>query len=67
MNHREPSAAEYIKVKRPYLQKRRRLHLDPPYVKVGRMIIYRESDLDAFLEKHLQKPEAKMEPNAHEE
>ena len=67
MNHREPSAAEYLKVKRPYLRKRRRLHLDPPYAKVGRMIIYRQSDLDAFLEKHLQTPEREEKLNAQGE
>ena len=59
MNYREAGAAEYLKITRSYLRKRRRLHLDPPYVQVNRIIIYRQADLDAFLEKHLQEPEAK--------
>ena len=61
MNHREAGAAEYLKVTRSYLRKRRRLRLDPPYAQVNRMIIYRQSDLDDFLEKHLRQPDVKSQ------
>ena len=65
--YNDKGAATYIGLKPPTMQKRRRERKGPPYIKIGRLIRYRQSDLDAFLEKHLQKPEAKKEPNAHEE
>lgn len=34
-----------------FLRKRRRLHLDPPFLRVGRSIYYRVSDLEDWLER----------------
>ncbi len=62
----EKGGAAYCGCKTPTLRKRRREGKGPPYIKIGRLVRYRQSDLDAFLEKHLQKPEAKKEPNAQE-
>ena len=61
MNYREAGAAKYLTVTRSYLRKRRRLRLDPSYARVDRMIIYRQSDLDDFLEKHLRQPDVKSQ------
>lgn len=37
----------------PWLRKRRRLGLDPPYMKIGKMVRYRREDIEAFLIDHL--------------
>ena len=60
-------AATYVGLKPPTMRKWRRERKGPPYIKIGRLVRYRQRDLDAFLEKHLQKPETKKEPNAQGE
>ena len=62
----EKVSATYIGLKPPTMRKRRREGKGPSYIKIGRLVRYRQRDLDAFLEEHLQKPEAKKEPNAQE-
>ena len=58
-NFREKNAARYISLSRGWLRKRRRLRLEPAFIRVGKLIVYRKADLDAFLERHLQRPEAR--------
>ena len=43
----------------PWLRKNRRLKTGPPFIRVGRMVLYRRSDLDAFVAAH------RVEPNGH--
>lgn len=47
-------ARQYLRVGRNTLLKFRRLGL--PFVKVARKVIYRKSDVDAFMEAHLVAP-----------
>jgi hypothetical protein len=51
---REPGAADYIGLTQAYLRATRsgRGTPGPPYVRIGRTIVYRISDLDAWLEEH---------------
>lgn len=53
MNYREGQAAAYLSTSRAWLRKMRQLRAGPPYVRINRTIIYRKSDLDSFLEKHV--------------
>lgn len=46
----EREAADYIRLSRANLEKRRRRGQPPVYAKLGRRIIYETSDLDAFIE-----------------
>ena len=57
MNFRGKCAAQYLGVSEAWLRKARQDKAGPPYVRIGRSIIYRKDDLDAFLEKHLNLPE----------
>ena len=52
-------AATYVGLKPSTMRKRRREGKGPPYIKIGRLVRYRQRDLEEFLEQHLQKPEAK--------
>jgi hypothetical protein len=36
-----------------WLRKRRRLRLDPTYIRIGRMVRYRREDIESFLIDHL--------------
>ncbi len=47
-------AAQYLGFKPKALEKRRYLKLPPVYLKVGRFVQYRKSDLDAFLDAGVQ-------------
>lgn len=50
-----PDAADYLGVKIQTLAKWRSEGKGPPYFKLGtRKIVYRQRDLDAWLEKHAQ-------------
>ena len=49
---REPDAARYLGLSRPYLKRARRLGTGPIFVRIDRAIRYRIADLDAFLEAH---------------
>lgn len=42
-------AAEYLDRSPRTLEKRRCLKQDPPFIKRGRIVVYRREDLDAFL------------------
>lgn len=46
----EATAAEYLGLKVSFLQMRRHKKLLPVFYKLGRIVRYRKSDLDAFLE-----------------
>jgi excisionase family DNA binding protein len=48
-----PQAAQYIGMSPRFLEKRRLEGGGPPFIKVGRAIRYRETDLDQFLEDHV--------------
>jgi len=45
-----PDAAEYLRIKVPTLEKWRLKGSGPAYIKVGRLIRYRQSALDDWLE-----------------
>lgn len=49
----EQDAAAYLDVSRDYLKKKRRFGGGPAFIRIARMIRYRVSDLDGFLEAHL--------------
>jgi len=57
VNFRGKGAAQYLGVSEAWLRKARQDKAGPPYVRIGRTIIYRKADLDEFLERHLQRPE----------
>ena len=47
---REPEAAQYLGLSQAFLRASRRGRGDgPPYIRVGRAVLYRRADLDAFL------------------
>jgi len=50
-------AREYLRIGKNTLLKFRRLGL--PFVKVSRKVVYRKSDIDAFMESHLVTPKKK--------
>ena len=49
---KEPEAAEYLNMSRPWLRLGRMRRNGPPYLKIGRSVRYDIRDLDAWLEKH---------------
>jgi excisionase family DNA binding protein len=49
---KEPEAAEHVGQSIPTLRKWRREGKGPAYLRIGRSIRYRPSDLDAFLTRH---------------
>jgi hypothetical protein len=53
----ERQAAERLTVAFWTMRNWRRLNKGPPYIKVGGHVRYRESDLQAFIEKRLHDPE----------
>jgi predicted DNA-binding transcriptional regulator AlpA len=53
---REPEVEDRYKFTRPWLRKNRRLKIGPPFIRVGRMVLYRRSDLDAFVTAHRVEP-----------
>jgi hypothetical protein len=61
VNFRGKGAAKYLGVSEAWLRKARQDKADPPYVRIGRTIIYRKADLDEFLESHLKRPEGGTE------
>ena len=52
----ESTAAEYAAVSKALLRKLRKLGLAPKYIKASRRIIYRQSDLDEWLNAGLVEP-----------
>lgn len=46
----EKEAAERLKMSLPWLRARRRDKLAPIFLKIGSRVLYRESDLSAFVE-----------------
>ena len=48
----EPEAAQYVGLSRAFLRQARAQGRGPAYVRVGRAVRYRTSDLDAFLDAH---------------
>ncbi len=57
---REPEVKREYKFTGSWLRKNRRLKTGPPFVRLGRMVFYRRSDLDAFIAAH------RVEPNRHD-
>jgi predicted DNA-binding transcriptional regulator AlpA len=51
LNERE--AAEVVGCSVALMRKWRLFREGPPYVKIGRLVRYRQADLDAFLDAHL--------------
>lgn len=49
---REPDAASYIGISRAYLRQARMHGRGPSFVRIGRAVVYRRDDLDAFLTAH---------------
>jgi hypothetical protein len=58
---REPDVTREYPFSAPWLRKRRRLHLPPAFVRIGRMVFYERSELDAFVKLH------RVEANVHRE
>ena len=56
---REPEVKRQYRFTGAWLRKNRRLKTGPPFVRVGRMVFYKRSDLDAFVTAH------RVEPNNH--
>jgi len=48
-----PEAANYTKTSVPNLERKRLRGDGPPYAKIGKSVIYRRADLDAWLARHL--------------
>ena len=48
----EPGAAAYLGFTKAYLRKHRALGDGPPFIKIGRNIRYRRTDLEAWMEAH---------------
>lgn len=55
----EKQAASYLDVSVKTLQARRAAHKAPAFLKIGRSVRYRLTDLDAFLAAHRVDPEAR--------
>ena len=49
----QEAAAAYLNVSTQWLENRRQDGLGPPFAKLGRRIIYRKSDLDAYVAQKL--------------
>jgi len=49
---REPEVTRLYRFGGAWLRKSRRLTTGPPFIRVGRMVFYRRSDLDAFVAAH---------------
>lgn len=50
---RTPDAANRLGVSQSYLEKQRCSGAGPRYAKIGRLVIYREEDLTAWITAHL--------------
>lgn len=48
-----PEAAEYTRLSVPTLERKRLVGDGPPFVKAGKSVIYRRSDLDDWLSSRL--------------
>jgi hypothetical protein len=55
----ERDAAAYIAVSPAYLRKARRRGVGPAFIRLGRTIRYRTSDLDRWLNAHCIEPQAR--------
>jgi len=49
---KEANASTYLEMSRSYLRKGRCEGYGPPYIRIGKSIRYKVSDLDAWLELH---------------
>ncbi len=49
---REPDAAAYVGLSRAYLRQARMYGRGPAFVRIGRAVVYRRDDLEAFLSQH---------------
>jgi len=48
-----PEAAAYTRMSVPVLERKRLLGDGPPYAKIGKSVIYRRADLDAWIASRL--------------
>ena len=53
---REREVTREYKLSGPWLRKNRRLKTGPAFIRVGRMVFYRRTDLDAFVVAHRVEP-----------
>jgi hypothetical protein len=53
VNFDQEAAAAYLNVSTQWLESRRQDGSGPPFAKLGRRIIYRKSDLEAFVAQRL--------------
>lgn len=53
INFDQDAAAAYLNVSTQWLESRRQDGAGPPFAKLGRRIIYRKADLDAFVAQRL--------------
>ena len=53
INFDQDAAATYLNVSTQWLESRRQDGSGPPFAKLGRRIIYRKADLDAFVAQRL--------------
>lgn len=49
---REAGVEQEFGLSRAYLRKRRRLHLDPPFSRIGRMVLYDREQVVKFIRSH---------------
>jgi hypothetical protein len=53
---REKNVDEEYELKQAYLRKHRRLRTGPPYLKIGRMILYEREALERWIGQHAVNP-----------
>ena len=56
-NLTERETSSYTRLSSAWLRKRRRLGLAPAYIRIGRRIIYKRTDLDALIQQGRIDPE----------
>jgi len=54
----EKATAAYMGVSCATLRKRRLLGQPPPFIRIGRKVVYRRSDIDQFLTERVVEPKA---------
>jgi hypothetical protein len=56
-NYIEIEASKYLRLSPATLRRRRLLRQKPVWVKLGARVVYRKSDLDAFIQENVVEPE----------
>ena len=60
-NRTEPEAAQRIGISLSGLRKKRSDGSGPPYLRIGRLIRYRDKDIEEWLEKRMISPENRVQ------